>query len=192
MDRTADLDAALSFVIARVEQQATLSGEPLNEEQRLLLNYLPSSSPVVSFPDAELPSPIPRNINLERLCALVKAAYQQDRQVNPSLDWDFVFAVFTLNRHPMGGLLQWAGMKPRRPRWDWLRLTIAALLPVVAVVLIALNPRENLFQSVGIGSGCVAIMLLLFFASRRIEKQRIEEEVERCRLGFRAVSTVAK
>ena len=192
MDRTADLDAALSFVIARVEQQATLSGEPLNEEQRLLLNYLPSSSPVVSFPDAELPSPIPRNINLERLCALVKAAYQQDRQVNPSLDWDFVFAVFTLNRHPMGGLLQWAGMKPRRPRWDWLRLTIAALLPVVAVVLIAWNPRENLFRSVGIGSGCVAIMLLLFFASRRIEKQRIEEEVERCRLGFRAVSTVAK
>jgi hypothetical protein len=192
MDRTADLDAALSFVIGRVEQQATLSGEPLNEEQRLLLNYLPSSSPVVSFPDAELPSPIPRNINLERLCALVKAAYQQDRQVNPSLDWDFVFAVFTLNRHPMGGLLQWAGMKPRRPRWDWLRLTIAALLPVVAVVLIAWNPRENLFRSVGIGSGCVAIMLLLFFASRRIEKQRIEEEVERCRLGFRAVSTVAK
>jgi|SRR5580704_10100115 hypothetical protein len=188
MDRTADLDAALSFVIARVEQQATLSGEPLNEEQRLLLNYLPSSSPVVSFPDAELPSPIPRNINLERLCALVKAAYQQDRQVNPSLDWDFVFAVFTLNRHPMGGLLQWAGMKPRRPRWDWLRLTIAALLPVVAVVLIALNPRENLFQSVGIGSGCVAIMLLLFFASRRIEKQRIEEEVERFRLGFRTVA----
>jgi len=192
MDRTADLDAALSFVIGRVEQQATLSGEPLNEEQRLLLNYLPSSSPVVSFPDAELPSPIPRNINLERLCALVKAAYQQDRQVNPSLDWDFVFAVFTLNRHPMGGLLQWAGMKPRRPRWDWLRLTIAALLPVVAVVLIAWNPRENLFRSVGIGSGCVAIMLLLFFTSRRIEKQRIEEEVERCRLGFRAVSTVAK
>ena len=192
MDRTADLDAALSFVIGRVEQQATLSGEPLNEEQRLLLNYLPSSSPVVSLPDAELPSPIPRNINLERLCALVKAAYQQDRQVNPSLDWDFVFAVFTLNRHPMGGLLQWAGMKPRRPRWDWLRLTIAALLPIVAVVLIAWNPRQNLFQSVGIGSGCVAIMLLLFFASRRIEKQRIEEEVERCRLGFRAVSTVAK
>ena len=187
MDRTADLDSALSFVVGRIAEQAKLSGEPLNEEQRMLLTYLPSSSPAIGFPDPEAPL-VPRNINLERLCALVKAAYQQDRQVNPSLDWDFVFAVFTLNRHPMGGLLQWAGMKPRRPRWDWLRLTIAALLPVVAVVLIALNPRENLFQSVGIGSGCVAIMLLLFFASRRIEKQRIEEEVERFRLGFRTVA----
>jgi len=42
MDRKGDLDAALSFVIGRVKEQATLSGERLNEEQRLLLNNLPS------------------------------------------------------------------------------------------------------------------------------------------------------
>jgi hypothetical protein len=193
MDRTADLDAALSLVIGRVGEQAGLSGEPLNDEQRLLLNYIPSSSSQgIWIPDPEPTPLVPRNINLQRLCALVKAAYQHDRQLNPAcLDWEFAFVIFTLNRHPIVGLLQWAGMKLRRPRWDGLRLIATALLPVVAVVLIAWSPDENLF-TVGIGSGCVAIMLLMFFASRRIQKQRLEEEIERCRLAFRAVSTVAR
>jgi hypothetical protein len=135
MDRTADLDSALSFVIGRIAEQAKLSGEPLSDEQRLLLNYLPSSGPANW--DPEIPLLVPRNINLERVCGLAKAAYQYDRQVNPaSLDWEFAFAVFTLDRHPMGGLLQWAGMKPRRPRWDGLLLIVTALLPIVAVVLL--------------------------------------------------------
>jgi hypothetical protein len=184
MDRTADLDSALSFVIGRIAEQAKLSGEPLNDEERLLLNYLPSSP--TAYPDPEMPVLVPRNINLERVCALGKAAYQQDRQVNPtSLDWEFAFAVFTLNRHPMGGLLQLAGMKLRRPRWDGLRLIVTALLPIAAVVLLVWNADENLFRSVGIGLACVAIMLFMFFASRRIEKQRLREEIERCRLTFR-------
>jgi len=193
MDRTADLDAALTFAVGRVEEQATLSGEPLNGEQRLMLKYLPSSPPAISFAGPELPLPVPRNINLERLCAFVRAAYQHDHEVNPAtLDWEFAFAVFTLNRHPMGGLLQSAGMKLLRPKWDGLRLIITALLPVVAVVLMAWNANESLLRSIGIGSGCVAIMLSMFFASRRSEKQRLEEEIERCRLAFRAVSTVAR
>ena len=50
MDRTADLDAALSFVIGRIAEQAKLSGEPLSEQQRLLLNYLPSPTPAVWYP----------------------------------------------------------------------------------------------------------------------------------------------
>src|SRR5437868_14318493 len=112
MDRTADLDSALSFVIRRIAEQAKLSGEPLSDEQRLLLNHLPSSRPANW--DSEILLLVPRNINLERVCALGKAAYQHDRQVNPaSLDWEFAFAVFTLGRHPMGGLLHWAGMKLR-------------------------------------------------------------------------------
>jgi hypothetical protein len=41
------------------------------------------------------------------------------------------------------------------------------------------------FPSVGIGAGCVAIMLFLFFGSKRVEKQRLNEEIERCRLAFR-------
>jgi hypothetical protein len=119
MDRTVDLDAALSFVIGRVEEQATLSGEPLNEEERLLLNNLPPSTPANWFPDPEPPPLVPRNINYERVGTLGKAAYLNDRQVNPaSLDWEFAFAVFKLNRHPMWGLLQYAGAKQRRPWWD--------------------------------------------------------------------------
>jgi len=188
MDRTADLDSALSFVVGRIAEQAKLSGEPLNEEQRMLLTYLPSSSPAIGFPDPEAPL-VPRNINLERLCALGKAAFQHDRQVNPaSPDWDFAFAVFTLNRHPMGGLLQRAGMKPRRPQWDSLLLIATALLPIVAVVLLVWNADGPLFQSVGIGMGCVAIMLSMFFASRRIEEQRLQEHINRCRLTSRKAS----
>jgi len=86
MGRTADLDSALSFVIGRMAEQAKLSGEPLSDEQRLLLNYLPSSAPANWHP--EIPVLVPRNINLERVCALGKAAYQYDCQTNPaSLDW---------------------------------------------------------------------------------------------------------
>ena len=192
MDRTADLDSALRFVIGRIAEQAKLSGEPLSDEQRLLLNYLPSSTP--QNWDLEIPVLVPRDINLERVCALGKAAYQHGRQVNPaSLDWEFAFAVFTLYRHPMRGLLQWLGMKLRRPRWDGLVLIVTALLPIVAVVLVvfAWNADGSLFRPVGIGSGCVAIMLLMFFASRRIKKQRLEEDIERCRLASRFVGETA-
>ena len=102
---------------------------------------------------------VPRNINLERVCALGKAAYLHDRQLNPSsLDWEFAFAVFTLNRPPMGGLLQWAGMKLRRPRWDGLQLIATGLVPIVAVVLLVWNADGPLFLSVAIGSGCIAII----------------------------------
>src|ERR1700730_17618681 len=177
MDRTADLDSALRFVIGLIAEQAKLSGEPLSDEQRLLLNHLPSSTQANW--DPEIPVLVPRNINLERVCALGKAAYQHDREVNPaSLDWEFAFAVFTLDRHPMGGLLQWAGMKPRRPKWDGLLLIVTALVPIVAVVLLVVwNAEGTLSRSVGIGSGCVAIMLLIFFAARRIKKRRLEEDI---------------
>ncbi len=44
MDSTADLDAALQFVIRRVKEEATRSGEPLSEEQASLLEDLPLRS----------------------------------------------------------------------------------------------------------------------------------------------------
>jgi hypothetical protein len=132
--------------------------------------------------------PVPRNINLERVCALGKAAYLHDRQLHPSsLDWEFAFAVFTLNRHRMGGLLQLAGMKLPRPLWDGLRLIAAGLVPIAAVVLLGWNADGPLFLSVAIGSGCVAGMILMFFASKRIEKQRLKEYIERCRVASRFV-----
>lgn len=168
MDRTADLDTALSFVTGRISEEAQLSGEPLSERQRLLLNYLPSST--ATNWDPEIPVLVPRNISLERLCELGKTAYLHDRQVNPtSLDWEFAFSVLRLNRHPIGGLLQWVGMKPRRPQWDRLLLIATALLPIVAVVLLVWTSDGPLFQSLGIGLGCVAIMLfdVLYFEAHR-------------------------
>lgn len=116
MDRTADLDSALSFVIGRITEQAQLSGQTLGEQQRLLLNYLPCST-TTNWDHPEIPVLVPRNINVERLCELGKAAFQHDRQVNPtSLDWEFAFSVLRLNRHAMAGLLQGVGLKPRRPQ----------------------------------------------------------------------------
>lgn len=189
MDRTTDLEIAVSFVVHRVEAQAKASGQPLSEEEHSLLKSLPSSDasyPILA-PEFGPPELVPRNINLERVCALTKAAYQHDRQLNlESLSWEPAFAVLTLNRHPMSGLMQFAGMKRRRPRWDGLRLTVTALLPLVAVLLIVLKANENLFRSVGIGAGCVAIMLFMFFGSKRVEKQRLNEEIERYRVYFRA------
>lgn len=44
MEQTADLGAALAFVLGRIEEQAMLLGEPLNEEERFLLNNLPTVS----------------------------------------------------------------------------------------------------------------------------------------------------
>src|SRR5580765_6748882 len=135
MDRTEDLDLALSFVIGRITEQAKPSGVPLSDEQLLLLNYLPSSMP--QNWDLEMPVLVPRDLNLERVCTLGKAAYEHDCQLSPaSLNWEFAFAVVTLNRHSMRGLLQLAGMKPRRPSWDGFSLIVAALLPMVAVLLV--------------------------------------------------------
>ena len=191
MNRTADLDAALGFVIGRIAEQAKVSGEPLSDEQRLLLNYLPSE-PAANW-DPEFTVLVPRNVNLERVYALGKAAYLYDRQLNPSsLDWELAFAVFTLNRHPMAGLLQLAGMKLRRPPWDGLRLIATGLVPIVAVVLLVWNADGPLFLSAAIGSGCVASMLLMFFASRRVEKQRLKEYIERCRVSSRFVGTLPR
>jgi hypothetical protein len=70
MDRTADLEAALHFVVGRIEEQAVLSGEPLSDERRLLLDYLPTSMEVAWDPESA--TPIPRNIDYEQVCALAR------------------------------------------------------------------------------------------------------------------------
>ena len=191
MNRTADLDAALRFVTSRTNEQATLSGEPLNVQESLLLTNLPSSTPAIWIPGPEAPEPtlVPRDVNYERLCALAKAAYLNDHKMNPeSLDWEFAFAVFTLNRHPMWGVLQSAGVKMyRRPLWDQLFVIIAALFPVIAVILLAWNGSQTQFRWAEILCGTVAIMLLVYFASRQIEQWQLEHQIERCRLASRNI-----
>ncbi len=199
MNRKADLEAALSFVTGRVNQEAAHSGEPLNVQQSLLLANLPSSTPVIWLPGPETPDPtlVPRDVNYEPLCALAKAAYLSDRQINlASLDWEFAFAVFRLNRHPMWGLLQQAGVKWRRPKWDGILLVLASLLFVAAGVVLAFlvglrdEPWTRL-QWVKFGFGYSAVLVLMYFASRRIEETQLQKEIERCRGRCRLVSTAA-
>jgi hypothetical protein len=188
MDRQVDLDSALNFVAGRVAEQAALSGGALTSEQHLLLHYMPSS-PVNGW-DPAMPEPIPRNPDLERVCALAKAAFIHDRQLNPtSLEWEFAFAVFGLNDHPMFGLLKAAGVKRRRPQRDLLLLIVAALVIVGIPFLLA--SKEGSVQLVGSALGCVTISLLIYYASKRIDKRQLEREIERCRLSSRFAGTTA-
>ena len=192
MDRTTDLETALSFVVRRIEEQAKASGHPLNEEERLLLKSLPSSNVnyLIWAPDLGPPDLVPRNINLERLCALAKATYLTDCKIYPeSLDREFAFAVFRLCRHPMWGVLHSAGVKMyRRPLWDQLFVIIAALLPLIALILLVANGTRAIFGWAGILCGTVAIMLLIFFASRQIEQWQLENHIERCSLASRNIN----
>lgn len=172
MDRTTDLETALSFVVRRIEEQAKTSGQPLNEEEHSLLKNLPSSNTsypmgATEFGPAEL---VPRNINLERLCALAKATYLNDRKINPeSLDWEFALAVFALNLHPLWDVLHSAGVKMyRRPLLDQLLVIIAGLSPVIAVILFARKGTETPFRWVG-------VLSLIYLASRQIEHRQLEK-----------------
>jgi hypothetical protein len=123
LDRNASLDNALAFVMERIEEEATRSGEPLTDEQRFLLNNLPrySALPLTNVPDPECPPMlVPRDVAYERLIALARDARHNDVRVNPAsdLEWMCAVAVSKLNRHPMSWLLRWAGMKERKPWWD--------------------------------------------------------------------------
>jgi hypothetical protein len=193
-----DLDAALNFVIGRVEEQATLSGKRLNEEHRFLLKNLPSSTSGIGSTYFEPPPLLPRNVNYERLCALGKAAYLSDRKLTPSLDWEFALAVFKLNNHPMHGLLKWSGVRQRRPASDVLLLIISALLLVTTVVALAAllvlfagNTRWTAVLWIGVGFVYFALILGMYFATRRMEQRQQEKEIDRCRLASRFFSTPA-
>jgi hypothetical protein len=187
VNRTADLNAALRFVTDRVSAQAVLSGEPLDVSQGLLLANLRTSMPPVWLAGVyafEL-LPVPSDVNYDRLCVLAEAAYRRDRQINPaSLDWEFAFAVFRFNRHPMWGLLQKAGVKYRKPRWNGTLFTIATLLFVVAglvlVSFVALGDRPwaRLQEFAPL---CVIVVLFMYLWSLRIEQKQVLTEIERCR-----------
>jgi hypothetical protein len=161
-------------------------------QQSLLLANLPSSTPAIWIPGPETPDPtlVPRDVNYERLCALARAAYLKDHNINPeSLDWEFAFAVLTLNPHPMWGVLHSADVKTyQRSLWDQLFVIIAALFPVIAVILLAWNAPRTLLRWAGILCGTVAIVLLIYFASRQIEQWQLENHIERCRLASRNIS----
>lgn len=67
----------------------------------------------------------------------------------------------------MAGLLQLAGMKPRRPRWYGFLLIVTALVPVVAAVFIGI---EHTWADVAISSdrlGMCCDYVLRFEAHRK-------------------------
>lgn len=191
MDRATDLEAALSFVVRRIEEQAKASGRPLTAEQHSLIQNLPPSNVdyLILAPDLGPPELAPRNINLEWVRDLAKTAYLNDHEAHPaSLDWQFALAVFALHHHPMWGLLRYAGLEYRRPLADQLLLIIAALPFLIVPLLLAWRPW-TLFQSLGIGFGFVLATVWLYFASRRIQGLRLKQEIERCRLGSHFVTS---
>jgi hypothetical protein len=197
MDRAADMNAALVFVTNRIEEQAMRLGQPLDEEHRWLLNNLPdqSDAPEFSTGDPEFPVHFKlRDVTYERLCALAKAAYRSDREVNPgSQEWEFAFNVSKLNRHPMAWLLQWAGVKQRRPWWDRWLLVAASLLFVIVTIplMLVVIDRETVLWRWGIlGAGYIGLLLFMRFVSRRIEQRQLEQNIEKCRDVSRVVGTL--
>jgi hypothetical protein len=191
MNRTADLATALRFVIGRIEDEATQSGESLSDEQRYLLTHLPNASvlPQACGSDPESPMVlVPRDTEYERLCAVAKLAHHNDLRLNPAsiLDWDFAAAVFKLNGHPMSWLLQWAGVKVRRPWWDHWLLIAAALLLIFSVATVAVLAGLKTWTPVrwaGVGAVYIGMLVLLYFASRRIEEWQLKQDIERFRPG---------
>jgi hypothetical protein len=192
MDRATDFEVALTFVTRRIEEEAANSGEPFTDQQRLLLNNLPSSSPAASVQFApESIAPVPRDVNYERLCALARAARLNDLQSVPtSLDWEFASAVFRLNNHPMCSLLTWAGVKQYTPWWDRLLLVAPAIvfigLATFLMFLVGLDLRTP-FQWVDLVVGYLVIVFLMYFSSRQVERWQLEKEIDRCRLASRLI-----
>jgi hypothetical protein len=189
MDRNADLEHALAFVIDRMEEEATRSGYPLTDEQRFLLNDLPRDSalPMTNANDPEYPPMIvPRDVAYERLIALARNARRNDQRVNPAsdLEWKFAVAVSSLNRHPMSWLLHWAGMKQPRPWWDRLLLIGASLLftfLLVALILFGEIETATRLRWLGIGVGYIVMLLLVYFASRHIGEWQLTKIIEKYR-----------
>ena len=188
MDLAADVNAALAFVINRIEDQAMRLGQPLDEEQRWLLNNLPDQSDMPEFSTGDPEFPVHfklRDVTYEKLCAVAKAAYRSDREMNPgSQEWEFAFNVSKLNRHPMAWLLQWAGVKQRRPWWDRWLLVAASLLFVMATIplmLVVIDRERVLWRWGVVGAGYIGLMLFVRFVSRRLEERQLGQNIEKYR-----------
>ena len=91
-------------------------------------------------------------------------------------------------------LLQWAGVKQRRPWWDRWLLVAASLLFIVATIplmLLVIDRGWVLWRWAVAGIGYIGLMLFMRFVSRRIEERQLEKDIERCRLDSRFASTIS-
>jgi hypothetical protein len=187
----ADLDVALRFVIGRIEEEANRSGDPLSDDERLLLNNLPKDPPLVQTSggfEEWPPVVVPRDATYERLCALAKSAYHSDRTVNAEAgSWEFAADVSTLCRHPISWLLWWAGLKTHKPPRDpWLLLGATVLILIglgsALITVIVHEPWIRLLLTL-IAAGCVATAIFFYFASQQNERCQLEQSIERHRRG---------
>jgi hypothetical protein len=184
MNATADLDAALQFVIRRVKEEAIRSCEPLTEEQAWLLECLPSHSVFAESADPETATPIPRDVAYERLCELAKTAHAKDIQADPdNRDWLFAASVLALNSHPMVWLLSWAGAKPARPWWDRSLLLIGAVLLIAAwlTVYLLLDEQPWIPSRVMVVAMSAAIFVLAGLGTRRLDRWELKRTIRECR-----------
>ena len=188
-----DIDAALEFIFKRIEEEAARSGEPLSEEEHQLLHELPGR-PTREFRytpqmhgDWGLEIQVPtRDIPYEKLCKVAKSAYDFDRNAGAAFttNWEFAASVTKLNHHPAAWLLDWAGVKYRKPWWDQLVLLAFACLVIAAGGgLMLLFELQLLTKSIWaiIAALCVILLVLLFRATGRIEDWELRRSVESCR-----------
>lgn len=192
MDRDTDLGDALSFVVKRIEGEATRSGKPLTEEESLLLKNLPTTPlfAVTEPIDPEFPPalPVPRDLAYERLIALAKEARNHDVRVGSKSDreWRYAATVCKLNRHPMSWLLRWSGIREQKPWWDRSLLIISAILLVfcfITMILLGIVETWTRLAWVAGGLGYFVVVLLLYFGSRHVEEWQLRREVEKYRLA---------
>lgn len=202
---SADLDAALAFVIERISQQAEFEAKPLDEDERYLLTHLPTKPTNPTIPGGfadELGPPIPvlRDFPFEKLCRLAANAHRSDIQDRPDAarEWNFAASVLSVNRHPMSWLMGWAGIKTKKAVefWDRLLLVLSGLFVLVVglvggIGLTLFTERYSaLWRWALCGAGGVifaCLMVLLYFGVERLEKWQAVKTVEsyRCELPMR-------
>jgi hypothetical protein len=191
MSHSADFNAAMKFVLTRIEEESARSGEPLSEDERWLLHNLPTRSglPRTSIGDPRFPiAPVPRDSNYERLIALAKSAHRRDRELAPeSRDWKFAISVFKLDRHPMGWLLEGAGIKQPKPWWDRCLIIIAAvpLAAIASVLFIFVASTGSRLLGIFLGGGFFALTLAAWLASRKLDERELRRSIENCRAASR-------
>jgi hypothetical protein len=189
MTRTedSDLGIALDFIIGQITEEAVRSDQPLNQDELFLLTNLPRSSIFGGAADAEDPFANPRDSAFEKLCTLAKSARMHDLSVRPdaAANWEFAMSVLKLHGHPMLWLLQWAGIKDKKPKWDrWLLFFAATLLVAGGFIGMVIADSSGFWSGISLAIVLVGFACLLLPLSQRLEQRELQRAIERGRSYF--------
>lgn len=156
-----------------------------------MLNNLPTDPPLLQNTPAYEEYPaivVPRDTVYEKLCALAKAAYDFDRQLNEAAGWEFAAAVSSLYSHPISWLLWWAGMRPHKPSRDrWLLIGAGVLLLMCCLTVLVVPLVNELWTRLVltvVAAGFLATTVLLYFTSQRSKRWELQQTIERSRRGL--------